>query len=263
MPDRLYTIGEFAAINRISTRMLRHYDKIGLLTPCTIRENGYRMYSSSQMAEAGLIRKYRSCAFSLNEIASLLLAGADVSQLAQAKIQELGHQEASQKDALCRLYELSDTQEPDVFHNPYDISLTHKKSQLLICSKYPCSEEHIESGFEKLYDLLSRMGVPPAGPGMLLNDISSEQSYRAAVAVGERFHTEDYDFTVPDASTYLSTLHYGDYYEIACAYDKLALYAEQQGFKFCKTFIERYFLDSLHTANPNEYITEISVKITP
>ncbi|MGL4255714.1 MAG: MerR family DNA-binding transcriptional regulator, partial [Microbacterium sp.] len=29
----MYTIGEFAALGRVSVRMLRHYDAIGLLEP--------------------------------------------------------------------------------------------------------------------------------------------------------------------------------------------------------------------------------------
>lgn len=263
MPDKIYTIGEFAAINKVSTRMLRHYDKIGLLTPSAVAENGYRMYSSAQITAAGLIRKYRSCAFSLDEIAALLLAGADVSQLAQAKIQEFRQQEVLQKDALCRLYELTSTQGYAAFHNPYEISFTHKNSQQLLCGKCSSSENQIDVEFEKLHNLLSRMGVNPVGPGMLLSDISEEKGYRAAVPIEKRFGTADFDFTVADAGQYLSTLHYGDYYEIACAYDKLILYAEQQGLERSGVFIERYFLDSVHTVNPNEYITEISVKITP
>lgn len=33
MNNGKYIIGEFAAINQVSTRMLRHYDKIGLIKP--------------------------------------------------------------------------------------------------------------------------------------------------------------------------------------------------------------------------------------
>lgn len=32
----MYTIGEFSKMNRITTKTLRHYDKIGLLQPAEI-----------------------------------------------------------------------------------------------------------------------------------------------------------------------------------------------------------------------------------
>ncbi|WP_353813758.1 MerR family transcriptional regulator [Agromyces sp. SYSU T00266] len=46
----MYTIGEFAAFGRVSVRMLRHYDAIGLLEPAHVDEHsGYRRYSSAQL----------------------------------------------------------------------------------------------------------------------------------------------------------------------------------------------------------------------
>lgn len=38
------TIGEFASIGRVSMRMLRYYDRIGLLTPARVDpDTGYRL----------------------------------------------------------------------------------------------------------------------------------------------------------------------------------------------------------------------------
>ena len=46
----MYTIGAFAAIGRISVRMLRHYDAIGLLEPAEVDAwSGYRRYSPTQI----------------------------------------------------------------------------------------------------------------------------------------------------------------------------------------------------------------------
>ena len=43
-------IGEFSKLSRVSVRMLRHYDDIGLLTPAYIdRFTDYRYYSESQL----------------------------------------------------------------------------------------------------------------------------------------------------------------------------------------------------------------------
>ena len=45
----MFTIGEFSKLSRVSARMLRHYDRIGLLSPANVgEENGYRYYEASQ-----------------------------------------------------------------------------------------------------------------------------------------------------------------------------------------------------------------------
>jgi MerR family regulatory protein len=47
-----FSIGEFARHGRVSVRMLRHYDAIGLLRPaCVDPVTGYRSYEVSQLAE--------------------------------------------------------------------------------------------------------------------------------------------------------------------------------------------------------------------
>ena len=49
-------IGEFSKLSRISVRMLRHYDEIGLLKPAKIdRSTDYRYYREDQLPIAGRI----------------------------------------------------------------------------------------------------------------------------------------------------------------------------------------------------------------
>ena len=49
-------IGEFSRLSRISVRMLRHYDQVGLLKPAEQDvQTGYRRYAVSQLAEANRI----------------------------------------------------------------------------------------------------------------------------------------------------------------------------------------------------------------
>ena len=49
-------IGEFSKLSRVSVRMLRHYDEIGLLKPAeTDRFTDYRYYREDQLPTAGRI----------------------------------------------------------------------------------------------------------------------------------------------------------------------------------------------------------------
>ena len=45
----MLTIGEFSRLGRVSSRMLRHYDALGLLCPEAVGENGYRYYRQEQL----------------------------------------------------------------------------------------------------------------------------------------------------------------------------------------------------------------------
>lgn len=63
-----YTIKELAELAGVSTRTLRWYDKIGLLTPTGTTEAKYRLYDETSVARLQQILFYRELEFSLAEI---------------------------------------------------------------------------------------------------------------------------------------------------------------------------------------------------
>jgi DNA-binding transcriptional MerR regulator len=66
-------IGEFSKLSRISIRMLRHYDEMGLLVPGNVDEfTGYRYYSESQLPLANRINCLKNMGFSLALISEIL-----------------------------------------------------------------------------------------------------------------------------------------------------------------------------------------------
>ena len=46
----MLTIGDFSRLSRVTPRMLRHYDALGLLRPQQVGENGYRYYRQEQLS---------------------------------------------------------------------------------------------------------------------------------------------------------------------------------------------------------------------
>jgi len=69
----LMTIGEFAARTRLSTRALRLYDRLGLLTPAlTDPATGYRHYRADQVGQARLIALLRRIDMPLPVIAGIV-----------------------------------------------------------------------------------------------------------------------------------------------------------------------------------------------
>lgn len=70
----MYQIGEVANLARVSIRLLRHYDDIGLLVPSGRSEAGYRLYRRSDLERLQQILFYRALEFPLQDIQRLMNA---------------------------------------------------------------------------------------------------------------------------------------------------------------------------------------------
>ncbi|HEY7688378.1 MAG TPA: MerR family transcriptional regulator [Dongiaceae bacterium] len=69
----MFRIGEFSQIARVSGRLLRYYDSIGLLRPLRIDPaSGYRYYSASQLPRLNRILALKELGLSLDQIAKLV-----------------------------------------------------------------------------------------------------------------------------------------------------------------------------------------------
>ncbi|MDJ0383117.1 MerR family transcriptional regulator [Streptomyces sp. G-G2] len=69
----MFTIGDFAKHGRVSVRMLRHYDAIGLLRPARVDPvSGYRHYEAAQLAPLNRIIALKELGFSLQQVGSIL-----------------------------------------------------------------------------------------------------------------------------------------------------------------------------------------------
>lgn len=69
----MFAIGEFARHGRVSVRMLRHYDSIGLLPPAHVDPaTGYRAYQAAQLADLNRIVALKDLGFTLEQVRVLL-----------------------------------------------------------------------------------------------------------------------------------------------------------------------------------------------
>lgn len=76
-----YTINKLAKISGVSTRALRYYDEIGLLSPARIAENKYRIYGQQEIDLLQQILFYRELSMPLEEI-GLILRSPDFDKAA-------------------------------------------------------------------------------------------------------------------------------------------------------------------------------------
>jgi DNA-binding transcriptional MerR regulator len=91
----MFKIRDFSRFTRVTMKMLRHYDELGLLKPVTIDpESGYRYYSSDQLPRLNRIIALKDLGFSLEQVGRLLdenLSGEEIRgmfRMRQAEIEE-------------------------------------------------------------------------------------------------------------------------------------------------------------------------------
>jgi DNA-binding transcriptional MerR regulator len=78
----VFKIGDFSRIARVSCRLLRYYDELGLLKPGSIeRDTGYRYYSASQLPRLNRILVLKELGLSLEEIARILDSNVSAAEL--------------------------------------------------------------------------------------------------------------------------------------------------------------------------------------
>lgn len=100
----MFTVGEFSRLARVSKRLLRYYDEIGLLKPIHIDKfTGYRYYSAEQMPRLNRILALKDLGLSLDQIqrllndristeemqGMLLLKKAEIEQQVQEEVQRI------------------------------------------------------------------------------------------------------------------------------------------------------------------------------
>jgi MerR family gold-responsive transcriptional activator of gol and ges genes len=89
-------IGEASKASKVSAKMIRHYEQIGLIPLAGRTESGYRAYTQADVDRLHFIRRARDLGFLATEIGELLnlwsdrsRQSADVRRLAQKHIAEL------------------------------------------------------------------------------------------------------------------------------------------------------------------------------
>ena len=90
-------IGSASRASSVSLRMIRHYEKIGLIPPPARQSSGYRDYSDADVHRLRFVANARDLGFPIEEIRELLSLwgdeernSADVKALALARAEELG-----------------------------------------------------------------------------------------------------------------------------------------------------------------------------
>jgi DNA-binding transcriptional MerR regulator len=243
----MLSIGDFARHGRVSVRMLRHYDAIGLLKPAYVDQvTGYRSYEARQLSRLNRIVALKGLGFTLQQVHSIMDDEVSVEELRgmlRLRHAELQSQIATdtarlaQVEARLQIIEREGTMPADEVQIKRIPGVQVAELTGTAASFEP---ESIAPVIVPLYDelrgRLERAGLTPAGPDLAYyedspdgNEILIHATIPVKVGPGE-----EYDFAIvdlPEIKQAATILHRGSMDSVMPTIQALARWIEANGYR--------------------------------
>lgn len=266
-PPRLYRIGMFANMNRVTIKTLRYYDEQNLLKPAYVdEENGYRYYEAGQIAQLHRILALKNMGFSIEDIRRIT-NGEGEKNLLHRKKQEI------LKEIATLTAKLSEV-ESYLAKDEIDLSapvLVKKLPEVIVCTM----QRRIES-FDSLFELMPEMGAEMERLGCICaepaycfthylepGDKNESILIETCEAVTEK--KEDSGkvrFQVmPEVPEAACIFHRGSYNTFPGSYASALSFIEENGYEICGNIRESYIDGVWNKDDPKDWLTEIQIPV--
>jgi DNA-binding transcriptional MerR regulator len=243
----MFAIGEFARHGRVSVRMLRHYDAIGLLEPaCVDPATGYRFYEAGQLSRLNRIVALKDLGFTLQQVGSVLddqVSAAELRGMLMLRQAELSAQLAADAARLgqveARLLAIeSESDEPA----PVAVKRIAAMRVAELTGPAPGYEPQfitpvIQSLYHELSGRLCAAGIAMTGPGVAYYEDADGEAgaitVHAALPVAERDDGRP-DFSVVDLTELpaaATLIHHGSMDAVLPSIQALARWIDANGYR--------------------------------
>ena len=269
----MLNIGEFARLGQVSPRMLRHYDRLGLLAPERVDpDTGYRSYGVQQLVRLHRLLALRDLGFTLEQIGGLLDGEVPLEQLRgmlRLRRAQLEHTVADEQGRLRRV---------EAHLRAIEGSNTVKAQDTVIKQTQPLrvaetrgiaaalDPEHIGPLFMQLAPkLIGHLQAAGAQPGMLVG-YYDEPEEDGSVGVHVAYEIGEQAVPASDAVEIVelpvvevaSVVHRGSMDDISPVYEALIRWIEDSGYRLAGYSRELYH--EMGADGPS--VTELQVPIT-
>ena len=261
-------IGDFSKLSRVSIRMLRYYDEIGLLTPAVVDSfTGYRYYREEQLYQIGRITSLKDMGFSLMEIHDILRFFGEKSKMEQClreRREELQRQ-AEQTAYRIRLLDTAiERLGKENYQMKYDVTVKKLPERYAACVRMtiPCYEDE-GMVWKILTEETGGMNLVPAEPCFCSVTFFDGEYKEKDVDVeaqkpvkGHYPDTEHVKFRTLPEVTFASAIHKGPYETIGDIYAEIVTWIRDNGYEFDGPMFNIYHVSPAETSNPEEFVTE-------
>lgn len=278
----MFKISEFSRFTRVSVKMLRHYDEIGLLKPAQVdASSGYRYYTVDQLPRLNRIIALKDLGFGLNEIGALLdehisaEAMRGMLRLRRAQIERRLHDEQARLSQVeARLAQIEHVGP----HHVYDVVVRAVPAQLVATLRTVVPDANDIAGlFEEVEAYVaSHDARAPASPFTLFHDEDYSDEHadvEVAIPLTARVPSTD-RIAVKEmaaAPRMACVIYVGSYDPLMDALNTVMLWLEKNGQRAAGPFREVYLRysaspkpsvpEAFLTQRREELVTELQVPI--
>ncbi|MEV7010395.1 MerR family transcriptional regulator [Streptosporangium sp. NPDC051022] len=270
----MFSIGDFAQLGRVSVRMLRHYDALGLLRPAHVDPaSGYRFYQAAQLSRLNRVIALKDLGFTLQQVRSILdekVTVAELQGMVRLRRAELEERIAADTARLLRVEARLRTIEREG-HMAIEEVVVKRISPVRLAELSAVAASYdsqditpvIRPLYDELFPRLERAGVAPAGYGIAHYEPVEDGS--VVVHAGVEVTAEasrSHDFQIVDLSaieTAATIVHRGAMDGVESTYQVLAHWVEEHGYRSLGLARE---VTLECPADPGGWITELQLAIT-
>ena len=258
-------IGEFSKLSRVSIRMLRHYDDIGLLKPAEIDDfTGYRYYREDQLFTIGRITSLKDMGFSLAEIIKILDSYDDKEKMEEFLSERQKELAKLSEETEYKLMLLETARKRLRKEQNMSFDVTVKT----IPERYAATVHMVVPHYEDegmLWGMMAEVKTPliPAEPCLAIaeffDDEYKEENVEIEVSMtvkGTYEDTEHVKFKTLPAVKVASCVVKGSYDQMGEAYASVVSWIKENGYKMNGPMFNIYHVGPVQTQDPNEYVTE-------
>lgn len=262
-------IGDFSKLSRISIRMLRHYDEVGLLVPASIDNfTSYRYYNEAQLPIANRITALKDMGFSLASI-SEIMKSYDDSQALTRYLQIKKTEMQEQKEEVGRRLRLLETaiqrlRKDDTLMN-YNVTLKE------LPERYVASVRKVIPSYDQegmLWGILMQEtaslhmqdGDPCYTMAIFHDGEFKESNVDVEVQKSVKGHyqnTENVVFKTVPPIQIASATYKGSYDKINEVNEAVAQWVRDNGYEYNGVSFFIYHVSPYETKNPDEFVTEV------
>ncbi|MGA5816915.1 MerR family transcriptional regulator [Kitasatospora sp. NPDC094028] len=245
----MLTIGDFASHGRVSVRMLRHYDAIGLLRPARVDPvSGYRSYEAAQLTRLNRVIALKELGFTLHQVKAVLdeeLGAAELRGMLRLRRAQLAEAIAADEQRLTRVEARLRTIESEGQMSEHDVVVkpvpSVRVAQLTAVARSYQPEDIgpvIGPLFAELCRRVAEAGIEETGPSVACYqdgpDGDGSVLVRAAVPVASSVPGGRDDFEVvdlPSIAAAASVVHRGPMDAAVGSFQALARFIEENGYR--------------------------------
>lgn len=266
----MYTIGVFSSMNKITTKTLRHYDKIGLLKPELVdNDSGYRYYSSDQFLTLYKIKMLQQMGFELKEIAGLMSNPNELKTSLQTRRESLiQHIREEEQRLLLLNNQLLNMTQGDTA--PYNYMIKPLPSVLVACmDRTMKNHDDYFTIYPEMGKYMSKQHLKCASPPYCftryLDGEYKTENIRVEICesvISPGKDTEHLKFkNLPGTDMAFCILHHGPYHTMDLPYNWAYHWLSNHGYEACDLPRESYIDGIWNKEHEEEWLTEIQIPI--